>query len=395
MQSVPRVLFVDDEPGALRELEGQLRARRVGWEASFALGGERALEEVRQRPFDVVVTDMRMPGLDGDAVLQVVKNQHPATTRIVLAGRADRGAVMRSLGVAQIVLAKPCPVEEVIGAVERASRQREILREDRLVRMVGKVNRLPSPPKSYWALTHALDDPECTVAAVVRIIEGDPAMAAKLLQIANSAYFGSGRRVSGIEPAVVMLGLELVRTLTLAAHVFQLGDGLPGSVAAALTRIRDHSFMVARVARVLAQGAERGEEAFTAGLLHDIGLVVVAVTQPEAFIAVEAARRAGKPSVQSERRIAGATHADIGAYLLGLWWLPAGIVEDVRHVDEPSRADPSRWGTIAVLHAADRLVKEATNPEEPAELDLEFLAQAGVASKIDLWRALARKEFER
>ncbi len=390
-----RVLFVDDEPGALRELEGQLRARKVTWQSAFALGGERALEEVRQRTFDVVVTDMRMPGLDGDAVLQVVKNDHPGTTRIVLAGRSDRGAVTRSLGVAQIVLAKPCPIDDVIGAVERARRQREILGEERLVRMVGKVNRLPSPPKSYWALTHALDDPESTVAGVVRIIESDPSMAAKLLQIANSAYFGSGRRISSIEPAVVLLGLDLVRTLALAAHVFQLGDGLPGSVAAALGRVRDHSFMVARVARVLANGAERGEELFTSGLLHDIGHVVVAVTQPEAFIAVEAARRAGKRSGESERRIVGATHADIGAYLLGLWWLPSGIVEDVRYLDEPLRADPSRWETLAVLHAADRLAVAAMNPEDPVDLDVAFLAKAGVASKIDLWRALARKEIER
>src|SRR5262249_61820225 len=100
-----------------------------------------------------------------------------------------------------------------------------------------------------------------------------------------------------------------------------------------------------------------------------------------------AAARVGRPSARRGRRLVGRPRADTGRYLRGLWWLPAGIVEDVRHVDEPSRADPSRWGTIAVLHAADRLVKEATNPEEPAELDLEFLAQAGVASKIDLWRA--------
>jgi HD-like signal output (HDOD) protein len=387
---------VDDEPGALRELEQQLRAKKVTWEIAFALGGERALEEFRQRPFDVVVTDMRMPGLDGDAVLQVVKNQHPGTTRIVLAGRSDRGAVMRSLGVAQIFLAKPCSIEDVIGAVERGSRQREILGQDRLVRMVGKVNRLPSPPKSYWALTHALDDPDCTVASVVRIIEGDPAMAAKLLQIANSAYFGVGRRVAAIEPAVVVLGLELVRTLSLASHVFQLGDGLPASVAAGLARIRDQSFMVARVARVLASGEQHGQEAFTAGLLHDLGRVVVAVTQPEAFLALEAARRAGKPRGEAERRIVGATQADIGAYLLGLWWLPSSVVEDVRFHDEPSQQpDRSRWGTLAVLHAAHRLVLAAMNPEEPLELDMEFLAKAGVASRIDFWQAMARKELDR
>jgi HD-like signal output (HDOD) protein/CheY-like chemotaxis protein len=392
----PRVLFVDDEPAVLAELERELRAKKVDWEASFALGGERALDEVRQRPFDVVVTDMRMPGLDGDAVLQVVKNQHPATARIVLARRSDRGAVTRSLGVAQMVLAKPCPIDDVIAAVVRATRQRELLGEERLRRLVGKVNRLPSPPKSYWALTHALDDAECTVAAVVRIIESDPSMAAKLLQIANSAYFGAGRRVSGVEPAVVLLGLELVRTLALATHVFQVGDTLPASVAAGLGRIRDESFMVARVARVLASAEQDAAEAFTAGLLHDMGRIVVAATQPEAFLAVEAARRGGKARAEVERRVLGATRADIGAYLLGTWWLPEGIVADVRDHDEPSRStDRSRWGKLAVLHAAERLVVAAMNPQEPIELDVEFLAKAGVAPKLEQWRALARKEIGR
>lgn len=103
-----RVLFVDDEQEVLEGLRNLLRRNRHEWDMVFALGGYEALAELSRGTVDVVVTDMRMPGMDGAQLLAQVKTVSPSTARLVLSGHAEKEAILRALPVAHQFLSKPC-----------------------------------------------------------------------------------------------------------------------------------------------------------------------------------------------------------------------------------------------------------------------------------------------
>ena len=115
-----RILFVDDQQQVLDSLRDALRPQRHEWEMLFATSGADALAELERAPCDVVVSDMRMPGMDGAALLGHVEHSHPAAIRIVLSGSTEREVVMRAAAVAHRLLAKPCDVEELVRVVTRS-----------------------------------------------------------------------------------------------------------------------------------------------------------------------------------------------------------------------------------------------------------------------------------
>jgi YesN/AraC family two-component response regulator len=113
-----RVLFVDDDQYILDGLQNLLRKQRSRWDMCFALGGAAALELFAAAPFDVIVSDMRMPGMDGAELLAHVRERYPAARRIVLSGYAEPAAVQRALEVAHQFLSKPCRAPDLIDAID-------------------------------------------------------------------------------------------------------------------------------------------------------------------------------------------------------------------------------------------------------------------------------------
>jgi CheY-like chemotaxis protein len=216
-----RVLFVDDDACILGGLADALRRRPTGWDARFALGGQAGLDVIGSRRFDVVVSDLSMPGIDGIAVLERVREAQPDAVRIVLSGGAERGAALAATRVAHRYLAKPFREDDVRTAIDRAWRLRSLLRDEGWRRAAGGVMALPSCPRIYTELTELAADPDATAADAARIVERDLAMAAKVLQLVNSAFFGLGRRISRIPEAVHYLGLHTLRALVLHAGAFE------------------------------------------------------------------------------------------------------------------------------------------------------------------------------
>lgn len=118
MSAKKRILFVDDDPQVLAGLEGVLRRDRARWEMVFALGGQRALDELGKERFDVVVTDMRMPDVDGVTVLLTVNEASPETLRILLTGYTDDEALARVRPIVHQLLQKPCTAATLRSALE-------------------------------------------------------------------------------------------------------------------------------------------------------------------------------------------------------------------------------------------------------------------------------------
>jgi HD-like signal output (HDOD) protein len=395
-----RILFVDDEQNVLDGLRNLLRKQRREWEMVFALGAETALAEMSQgAPFDVIVSDMRMPGMDGVALLRRVKENHPGVARIVLSGHAERDAVLASLPVAHQYLSKPCDAETLRVVIDRVCKLQGLMKDDDVKRVVGKLDKLPSVPRTYWELTRAVGDPNIGIADIAKIVEQDAAMSVKVLQLVNSAYFGLAQQVASISKAVSYLGVELLKGLALSAHVFSAMD-VPPIKGFSMDELQKYSLLTAKLARRFLGDKKRAEEAFTAALVHDIGTMIVAVGYPQLFqeIVRESAGTGKAIHVLEKERI-GVTHAEVGAYLQGVWGLPFPIVEAVAFHHSPGLVTEGACDVLAALHVADALVDTACNPRAGSnadcDLDLAFLERTGFAAQLPRWREIGADEFSK
>lgn len=389
-----RILFVDDEPSILAGLRDLLRKQRMRWDMVFVLGGVAALEELGRGQFDVVVSDMRMPGIDGATLLAKVKEQHPACARIILSGQADREAVVKALPVAHQFLQKPCDSEVLRVAVERACELQRLLQDAGIRDVIGKVDKLPSAPQTYWDLTRATARPEVTIAELAQIVEQDPAMSAKVLQLVNSSYFGIAQRLTSVQKAVSYLGVDLLKALSLVAHAFGTVSGELVS-GLGLEDVQRHSLLTARMGKRLVSDPKLAGECFTAGVIHDVGKIVLALGIPERYAeVVRAVRATGRPYHVVERELLGLTHAEVGGYLLGFWGLPLSIVEAVSFHHSPGLIGGGDVSVLAALHIADVLIGQSTSGTamgSSKELDLAFVERSGLTADLPRFTALAHE----
>ncbi len=317
-----RILFVDDEPSILAALKNLLYKDRKRWDMLFAPSGETALEMLGEQPVDVVVSDMRMPGMDGATFLNRVKDAWPATARIMLSGHADREAIVRALPAVHQLLAKPCDAATLRATIERGLELESRMPDPRVRAVIGKMDRIPSSAAMVHALATLISSSSVNLEEVATLVTQDPGMSAKVLQLVNSAYFGSGQQTSSIAEAVSQLGTEQLRYICMTASVFTVArvDDFPGF---SLQRARYDASRTAKLAT--------SEEAYAGALLQDVGRIVLAVGFPAEYEQVLAiAAGTGIDEMLLEREAFGATHREIGACLLSLWGLPAAIVDIVR-----------------------------------------------------------------
>jgi HD-like signal output (HDOD) protein len=388
------ILFVDDEAKVLEGLQRTMRPMRREWEMMFAEGGTAALETLGTKSFDVVVSDMRMPGIDGAKLLAEVRHQYPRAIRIVLSGHSDQDLIMKSVGTAHQYLSKPCTPEILKETLARSCALRDLLENKALQDLISQMPTLPSLPALYTALVEELNLPDSSIKRVGEIISQDIGMTAKILQMINSAFFGLRREISNPGDAAMLLGIDTIMPLVLSIHIFSALDAskLPGFSPESLW---SHCQWVAGAAKLIAkaEGQDRkvAEECFTAGFLHDAGKLVMASAMPERYGQVLEVTNSGElPETEAETEIFGATHAQIGACLLGLWGLPPSIVEAVAFHHSPGNCPSERFTPLAAVHAASHfshtLSHSAAEPVGREELDMDFVERIGLAQRLSVWR---------
>jgi HD-like signal output (HDOD) protein/CheY-like chemotaxis protein len=354
----PHILFVDDEPRILGGLRRMLRTHRDRWDMSFAEGAAAALDTMRSRPCDVIVSDYRMPGMTGAELLERVRQEHPATARVILSGQTNEDNVLKTMVLAHEFLTKPSTPDELIATVERLLAARVPPTGTGPRPEVALVESLPSAPHTLIDLVSALDSDDASAQSVGTVIERDPAATAKILHLVNSSAYTAGRKVSDVGQAVALLGLDTVRGLVLMhdlVRTFQVGGGLPAEWIDGLTL---HSVETSRLARLLGADTEWQSHAFTGGLLHEVGQLVLASSRPAEFHRVLTAWGAeadaeGTPLHAHESAVFDVSHIDAGARLLRLWGLPPAIVEAIAgHATTPppgTAADVA--SAVALAHA--------------------------------------------
>ncbi|MCD6388803.1 MAG: HDOD domain-containing protein [Desulfobulbaceae bacterium] len=386
-----RILFVDDEPNILDGMKRMLRSLRKGLDMHFAESGRKALEIMAQQPVDVVVSDMRMPGMNGAELLAETKEKYPQIIRIMLTGQADEKSVLRTIGLVHQFLAKPCEPERLKITLHRACLLSNLLTQPDLRKVVAGIDILPSLPSVYVEVQKLLADPDSSVGDVAHCISKDIGMSAKVLQLVNSAFFGLFQHVKSPEQAVHLLGLDNIKALVLTVQVFAQYEG-GGMSSVFLKELMNHSMAVGACAQKIAEQAgnkELADHALIAGLMHDVGKLVLAANMGEEYGQALALAKDENVSIQeAEFKIFKAGHAEIGAYLLGLWGFPSPVIDAIAYHHRPQKYPGTSFEPLTAVYAANILAHEQGGLSGQDE----YLARVGCLEQIENWRELCLME---
>ena len=348
-----QILFVDSDPIALNALKTALEGQETGWNATFVTSAQAALNLLSNRWFDVVFTELRLPGMDGAELLEHVKLHHPSIIRVLLAEPLEDAQLDRAIAVAQRFVAKPwdmqtliANLESVLGAWPRT--------DNPLVRtIVGRLATLPSSSTTYPKLVNVMAQSSASIDQISAVIATDPALSAKLLQVVNSAFFGLPFKVASVPQAVSYLGLTSLRALVLLSTVFAAADSCPTVDGFSPSRLQRHSLLCARLSRALVQEQYSRDDAFTGGLLHDIGMLALAVGMNKRYaLALRHAQRSGRPLAEVETSFLGTSHVAVGAYLADVWGLPGVVVEAIELHHDTAPASDAHAGVVRAVRLA-------------------------------------------
>jgi HD-like signal output (HDOD) protein len=388
--SKPRVLFVDDEPRILDGLRRSLRGKRGDWEMSFVTSGSEALQALRDAPHDVVVSDMRMPGMDGAELLTHVSRQHPEVARVVLSGHTEPEAAIKVAVAGHRFLTKPSDADGVVAVIEQLLVTTSGTHPAEVRRIAGGVRALPTLPVHAERFQALLQAPEIDLSSAIHAASHDVGLTAKLLQLSNSAFFGARSRTASVDGVVNALGVPTLQALVGAGRLLWSSAEWGPEAERRLSIVWRHAAATAWVVESIASPANRAN-AQAAALLQDVGRFVCLAGEQD--------------GVCSPARDSAATHSDgipyrdVGVELLHLWGLPSPVVAAVAERDVAHRPVPSGLGVSGAVRAAHLLVQETDSRDpsvgsRPDELTL-LLAHPQIAGRSPDWAAAAAEASER
>jgi putative nucleotidyltransferase with HDIG domain len=296
-------------------------------------------------------------------------------------------------------MAKPCDPEMLIKTIQSACGLHSQLQDVSLKNLTSQISCLPSLPSIYKELVEELESDDASMDRVGTMISSDLAMTAKVLQLVNSSFFGLPQHVTCPNHAVSLLGLSVIRPLVLTAKAFSefedpKVDGF--SLEAAVQNSLAVAIAAKRIAEVETDQSQMVDDAFMAGMLHDIGKLILAVNMPERFAeAAQLARQGDIPMWKAELEVFGTTHAEVGAHLLGLWGLPDPIVEAVAFHHRPGNAASTGFTPLAAVHFASAMQSaDSHNEETLAEsgYDSGFIESIDASDRLAVWTSLIEQE---
>ncbi|MBO6576890.1 MAG: HDOD domain-containing protein [Rhodothermales bacterium] len=380
--SVPtRIIFVDDEVNILTSLRRLLRRMRSEWDMAFVEGPEEAIAEMSKAPFDVVVSDMRMPGMSGAELLEITRRENPGVVRIILSGYATQEALLRAVGPAHNFLSKPCDRETLVENIHRSLAVRQRLESPAIRDLILKVDSLPSLPSAYEQLTAAVAAGESDVEVMGRIVRKDIGISTKLLQFVNSSYFGLAESLSDPLEAVRFLGLGTVKGLVASNKLFSQAE------SSAVGALHQTAYQTAAIVRDLASSVPGvpEDQACLAALTHEAGRLLLAESYPDAYReVVTESENSGRGLSDVEREAFGLTHTEIAGRLLEIWGIPDPVVEAVTFWQTPSESGAQTVTPLALLHTAKALQAEAQGASFLP--DCEYLDRVGLAGRLASWK---------
>jgi HD-like signal output (HDOD) protein/CheY-like chemotaxis protein len=405
---VTTVLFIDDQPGFREPFE--LALRRDGFEVVSASGGVAGLGEMRRRAPDLVLLDLKMPGLDGLSVLRAMRAiEHLRLVPVImLSGFANRDTVLEAakLGVKDYILKSRLTISNLIekvrsrlsgpaapagGPADTAAARPEagpaatapaplaepapppdpgaglralkpVLSRASLIEKIGAFGQLRALSPTVAHVLKLTGNERASIETVAKAISHDQAIALRILKLANSAVFTRGQPVDSVNKAVIRIGIERIRQALLNISVIDqfTAEAFQGQLDT--LQFWEHSIAVGLIAAELAHAQDpgRADASFAMGLLHDVGRLVFAEQLGPMYVEVlRGAAALGVPVEQVESRMLLMSHADAMEQVLQTWNFPADLAGPIVHhhlsAANARRAAPRQLHDILRLGLADRL----------------------------------------
>lgn len=375
------VMFIDDDPLILNGLRRRCRRIRPEWDARYAESGEDALSQLTSGQADLVVSDMRMPGMNGAQVLEAVRQRWPATHRIILSGQTDQSSLLEHIGVIHRYLQKPCDVNQIIQSIEQSLKLRDELKASRFDACVSQIESLPVMTPVYQELMAAIDDEETSVDDISKIVERDIGLTVKVLQLVNSAFYCLPRRVESVTDAVHRIGLSNLKSLALIAKLFETlesSDQRNKQLSQLWSASADIAAQAQMYAKALNQKSTVCADARLAGMLSLIGRAIMIAYKPDMMHqAIDLADSTGESLTECEREVFGVSQNIVGAYSLGIWAFDDRIIDAVHCQFNPSNLAGLTLAHPAVYTHAARSTSKATNLVDVVKPSIECLESVG------------------
>lgn len=334
------VLFVDDETRVLDGLRRQYHKMRHEWNMEFVSSGAAALELLKTFKADVVVSDMRMPEMNGAQLLQIVKQRWPKIIRLILSGQTDAGELISYIGAVHQYIQKPCEPSDLSRAISRSQTLARQLAAPQLQSAVASLQSLPVLNDTYQAFVRVVEDESCELKDVRSIVERDIGLSTKLLQLVNSAFFGLPRRVTTVQDAIVLLGIYNLKALVVTSSIVDAlsdNDQSAALISELWRASTDIGALAGRLASKNGAPAVVRDSALLAGSLSLVGRAVLSHFWPDDVMNLsKQAREASEPQHELEAQAFGAPQHVVGAYALGLWAFEDSVVEAVANQLTPN-----------------------------------------------------------
>jgi len=383
--------FGGQELPALQAEIGKLEAL---WESYFAANPSLTREVLADHGCDVLVVNMSALGKDAVELLQEAGRLRGKPLRFIVGDVDNQSVVINHIGGSHHFIRRPVEPAELLKNIQRGLKLDAWLATAELRTLAPRLSRLPSLPSTYFNLLKEIESPTATLEDIASVIARDPAATARLLQTVNSAAFSPAEKVTQPADAVALLGVQTVKSLVLSLQVFSQNDEAR-KAGLSLEILWEHSLLVAKFARLITLkqtgDTHLAEEAFTVGLLHDVGRIVMASNMPQEYAAtVAAARETSRPLQEEETAQFGVNHAKVGAYLLGLWGLPAHYIEATAAHHAPGQtAFAPEFSLLTATHAANVFAHEMSGQTDSLclpQLDLPYCQMLKLDSQLAIWR---------
>ncbi len=386
----PKILVWSKSLAETDLLRARLRSLSMKFELQFGSSGDDIRRLAGSAGCDGVIVPIGSEACPEIEFLKEIALQRPGTFRLVRSSERSHLQVLGKDPFTHHVSLDPEP-ETWEAILDRCTLMRTWMETPTLKILIGKMKKLPSLPTVYTRVVDELNSPDASLAKVAEIVAEDPVVTSKMLQMVNSSFFGLQQQIVSASDAVMFLGADRVKGLILVARVFSQFDPITiGRLG--LDELWNHSMKTGSYAQSIAKwevrDAKTAGAAFTAGLLHDVGKLMLAGNLPEEYLKVLDVSRAERiPVSVAEQQAFGTTHAELGGVLMGLWGLPLELIQSVGWHHNPTGNGDRKFSVLTAVHAANALASDnPANASRNSGFDSGYLASIGLTDRRVQWR---------